>query len=217
MLVYHFLNARWANENLEKSRLKISRFEDLNDPFELLAADLKDEAIRKAFQDIRDHMCGNRGVVCFSRSWHNPLLWSHYADKHRGVCLGFEVPDGHIVQVSYEVKRLVNVVPKLLSCGPAAETLMTRLLATKFQDWRYEDEVRVYTDLSDRDAVTSHYFKDFDHDLALREVILGCRFSGAVPEIRALAHNCFAGVSMIQTRLAFTSFRVERDKHEIIV
>jgi hypothetical protein len=25
--------------------------------------------------------------------WHNPLLWSHYADRHRGMALGFDTDD----------------------------------------------------------------------------------------------------------------------------
>ena len=63
-------------------------------------------------------MCANRGVLCFSRGWHNPLLWSHYGDKHRGVCLGFDVPNAHIVHVSYNSSRLLAAASKLLGGGP---------------------------------------------------------------------------------------------------
>jgi hypothetical protein len=40
-------------------------------------------------------------MLCFSRDWHNPVQWSHYADKHRGICLGFDVPDSLLVPVQY--------------------------------------------------------------------------------------------------------------------
>ena len=92
---------------MARRRIKISRFDDLNDPFELMAVELKDKAVRKAFQAVRDHMCANRGVICFSRGWHNPLLWSHYAEKHHGVCFGFELPDVNITSVLYDPKRLL--------------------------------------------------------------------------------------------------------------
>ncbi len=28
-------------------------------------------------------------------AWSNPVIWAHYGDKHRGLCLGFEVPEMH--------------------------------------------------------------------------------------------------------------------------
>lgn len=93
MRVYNSLAAQWAERRSRaKGRIKISRFDDLNDPFELLAAQLRSKDVRKAFGALRDHMCANRGVLCFSRGWHNPLLWSHYGDKHRGICLGSMCP-----------------------------------------------------------------------------------------------------------------------------
>ena len=60
MPVYHFLAAHWAEDDLARSRLKISRFDDLNDPFELLAPELGDRTVREAFQAVRDDMCARR-------------------------------------------------------------------------------------------------------------------------------------------------------------
>src|SRR5574337_2128898 len=31
------------------------------------------------------------GISCFSKSFNKTLMWSHYADKHAGVCLGFTI------------------------------------------------------------------------------------------------------------------------------
>ena len=216
MRVYNFLAAEWAEDDLVKRRIKISRFDDLNDPFELLAAQLRSKDVRRAFGALRDHMCANRGVLCFSRGWHNPLLWSHYADKHRGICLGFDVPDVHIVHVSYNSTRLLAAASKLLGGGPEAETLMSTLLRTKFRDWKYEKEVRIFTTLEDVDP-TGHYFKDFGPDMRLREVILGPRFSGSVATIVGLARKNSSRVPVIQSRLAFKSFRVVRNRSKVVV
>src|SRR5687767_14278862 len=93
MRVYHLSNAEFALSNIALRRIKISRFSDLNDPFELLGANLKDKNYREAFRLTRDELHNDKGLLCFSRSWGNPVLWSHYADKHRGICLGFDVSD----------------------------------------------------------------------------------------------------------------------------
>ncbi len=34
------------------------------------------------------------GVSCFTRHFDHPLLWSHYADSHKGACLVFNNLDG---------------------------------------------------------------------------------------------------------------------------
>jgi hypothetical protein len=30
------------------------------------------------------------GIVCFSRTFNNILMWAHYADEHKGIVLGFD-------------------------------------------------------------------------------------------------------------------------------
>src|SRR5207244_3707608 len=52
----------------------------LNDPSNLTT--LFDQALNKLKNDT--------GVSCFSKSYLKTLMWSHYSDKHKGVCLGFK-------------------------------------------------------------------------------------------------------------------------------
>lgn len=48
---YYFTGAQWAYQNLRKKRLKISRFLELNDPFELFAVEQHDPALRRRMKD----------------------------------------------------------------------------------------------------------------------------------------------------------------------
>ena len=95
MRVYYLTGAPFAVSNLAIQRIKIARFSDLNDPFELLAVDLGNKRHRKAFRESRGEINAATGLICFSKSWRNPLLWGHYAEKHTGIALGFEVPALH--------------------------------------------------------------------------------------------------------------------------
>ncbi len=54
MRVYYLTGAAFALSNLALRRVKIARFSDLNDPFELLAVDLADKDHRKAFRATKD-------------------------------------------------------------------------------------------------------------------------------------------------------------------
>src|ERR1700690_489805 len=101
MRVYHFINKEYGVEDLRRRRLKIAMLNELNDPFEFYGVDLSDENIRRGFKKMKDELSLTNGLLCFSRDWHNPVQWSHYADKHRGLCLGFEVPTEPFGAVNY--------------------------------------------------------------------------------------------------------------------
>lgn len=45
----------------------------------------------KAYAESVEHMKKQIGICCFSALFDHPLMWSHYADKHKGVCLGFHL------------------------------------------------------------------------------------------------------------------------------
>jgi hypothetical protein len=55
---------------------------------------LKTTAI-EVLAKFKEDFISNRGVVCFSETNENLLMWSHYADEHRGYVIEYEFPDGY--------------------------------------------------------------------------------------------------------------------------
>jgi hypothetical protein len=51
--LYYLTSSEYALQNISKQQLKISRIEDLNDPFELRPGNLQDRRSRKAFLEFR--------------------------------------------------------------------------------------------------------------------------------------------------------------------
>ena len=100
-------------------RVKLSKISELNDPFELRPYDLTDPRIRQAFLTTRDEIGAERGLACFSSAWSNPVIWAHYSDNHKGLCLGFEVPDpkGNVEQD--EFCQLDSLLSKLAGIAAA--------------------------------------------------------------------------------------------------
>jgi hypothetical protein len=113
MRVYKFLTSEFAMKDIWEQRIKMSEISDLNDPFELIPCDLSDPKHLYAVLAMRDEMTRNRGLLCFSHAWTNPLLWAHYADKHRGMCLGFDMSDDVARTVDYVGERLPWQQPTL--------------------------------------------------------------------------------------------------------
>lgn len=212
MTIYHFLPSQYALEDLEKRRLKIALFDDMNDPFELLALELGDKTLRRPYREFVRNMARNYGVLCFSRRWCNPVLWSNYADKHRGICLGFEVPSNSLLEVRYAANRLLRKVSEELKACGLDQDDMKEILRTKFKSWEYEEESRVFLRLEDRDPDSGLYFKEFGSDLTLTQVILGARCE--TTKARAVERMGAAATSgrVIKARLAFTEFGIVRNK-----
>ncbi len=213
MRVYYLTNAQFALSNIALRRIKISIFSDLNDPFELLAVDLSDKTHRKAFRMTKDQLNENKGLICFSKSWSNPLLWGHYAEKHTGICLGFDIPDKFLKPVIYSKSPMkIKINPKTGELIFNENNMMSRLLRTKFADWRYEDEMRLFVEL-DHDSIESgNYFYPFSEDFILREIVLGPRCEIPINGLRSLIENFNQPIRVIKSRIASSSFRVVEHK-----
>ena len=191
---YHFVSACHGLDDLSHRHLKIAQLDDLNDPFELWAIAQSDPHLRQAIRATKQEMAQQYGMLCFSLDWQNPLLWSHYADRHRGLALGFDVDEQILKPVSYVETR------------PILEEIDIRvahsLLFTRYIDWQYEREVRIYAMLNDRDPEIGLYFGDFGDRLVLREVIAGPICAVTERELRD-ATGSTTGVEFTQARLAF--------------
>jgi hypothetical protein len=206
MRVYHFLDRKFGLDDIRRRRLKIATLNDLNDPFEMLSMTLRDPELRQAFRATKAQMSERMGLLCFSRSWRNPVQWGHYAERHHGLCLGFDIPEGAVTTVTYSRKRLP--VDRALLKGPDAEAFVRTVISTKFSHWRYEDEVRLFVSLEDRDVKTGLWFRHFDADLALREVIVGAACDVTRRELADALGELNASIKQRKARLSFQRFAV---------
>jgi hypothetical protein len=212
MRLYYFTGTNFALSNLALRRLKVSRFHDLNDPFELLAVDIGEREQRASIRAARDRLNDAKGLICFCRSWKNPLVWGHYAEKHTGICLGFDVEDSRVEPVIYASRPMkIRTDPKT---GEPKLTVanVSRLQRTKFRDWKYEAEMRYFVYLEEVVAESGLYFQSFCPDIVLREVILGPRCALPIAGIRALVRPFKPTVSVVKARIAYRSFNVVEDR-----
>ena len=212
MRVYHFLSASNALSDLIFRRLRVSRYADLNDPFELLAFNVGNKAIREAMAAYREEFNKKYGLLCFCRKIESPLLWSHYADKHRGICLGFDISDDAAMSVQYSQDRIVvEFEENDPSKGRISEGSIRALLATKYEQWRYEDEVRVQVRLEMQEA--GSFFVPFGSGLALREVILGAVCEFPLLPLHEMLSKCYGEeVELSKAAQAYKWFAMVKQK-----
>lgn len=81
-------------------------------------------------------------VTCFSDVCDHPLMWAHYADSYRGVCLIFREQIGPDPWVAFEV-TYSKERPTVNFAGPDRNEVITMGLLNKSDLWSYESEYRM--------------------------------------------------------------------------
>ena len=202
---YHFLSATNAVDDLTHRRLKISELDKLNDPFELWCVAQPTPTLRRSLRGFKKELAKKYGIISFTKHWHNPVLWSHYADHHRGICLGFTIPNDKIKPVEYVKQR-----PALKR--PLSITTTQQLLFTKYQDWQYEQELRGCFRIDTPDPSNGRYFYPFDDDLLLTDVIAGPLCTTTQQALTKALKGYPHKVKVTKARLSFTTFQVIKNK-----
>lgn len=107
------------------------------------------------------------GVLCLTEKNDNHLMWSHYANSHKGFVIGFDTDNacfdkrsndtaqiGFIKKVEYSVER-----PRITFYQPGVpEDLQAQNIAKDFfykksKCWEYEQEWRILREFTDADKV----------------------------------------------------------------
>ena len=206
MILYKFMCAKHGIGNLKKRRLKISDFENVNDPFELLGIEMRDEHVRKDVEFKKSKISQNNGLLCFSEDKYNPVQWAHYADNHKGICLGFEIPEKILRKVKYMSERLARETLKMSDCNE-------RLLTTKFKHWEYEKERRLIIELSKHSKDSEGLrFRGFGNDMELKEIYLGCKSDLSFDDITSSYSSGNKAVIVKSTRPSFKNFQIVWDR-----
>jgi len=211
MRLYYMTAAKWAEVILKERRLKLSRFYEANDPFELNLIDSRDPVRREIVKMIEKYHYERTGMICFSAAWDSPVMWAHYAEKHTGICLGFDIEDKVVSTVEYTDKKVdVEFGSHLPNHGLSVE-LMNKVLATKSTDWAWEQERRVLAKLTKPDPKNGLYYTDFEEQVQLRDVIIGYRCSWTTADVEVLLGAVSAPVRVCKARPAFGRFAMVED------
>jgi hypothetical protein len=208
MRVYYMTSMRWAEVILRERRLKLSRFYESNDPFELRLIDKRTRDTRPFAQLITNYFDKNVGMICFGASWASPVMWAHYAEKHSGMCLGFDVEDQLLTKIEYTDGRIQVPFGAHLAKFGLSANLLTKIRKTKATDWSYEREYRVEAPLTIPDPHTGYYYTDFEPQLQLREVVLGHRCIWPIEKTISMLSSVTRTVRICKARPAFGKFEM---------
>jgi hypothetical protein len=69
----------FVNQNLREYKTQIRKLKNKE------KGNVKDFFINRAVNNINT----NLGVLSMTRRWDSALMWSHYTNSHKGICIGF--------------------------------------------------------------------------------------------------------------------------------
>lgn len=208
MRVYYMTSIEVALKHiLLEQRLKVSRFKDLNDPFELGCHDTGDKRVRRRSKAFIQTAGEKFGLICFSDNWKSPVMWAHYANKHEGVCLGFDVHENYLGNVQYIDSRLLCPVSAKLE---DSNKFIDEMLYHKAQEWSYERELRAIVSLDGSKLPMNHI--SFGMSIQLREVVLGAKCMFSPLQLAAFILPQETSVTITKARPAFKTFEMVGNK-----
>lgn len=145
-------------EDLIKNRIYKKDSKLFNDPF--------DPYLKKYVNNFSENFEIFR-MTCLTKIENNLLMWAHYANNHKGICVGYEIKiDSDILlkKIKYtgmEIKRknsedIFENMEKILTLGDS--------FFIKHKNWSYENEYRIVH----LDSSTLYY-----NNVVVKEIIFG--------------------------------------------
>lgn len=135
-------NFRFFVDIIMKNRLFAAKYKDLNDPMEgqyyYNTGQYETSIIDKIASEKE-----NLRLCSLSRVKDHELMWSHYAEGHRGVVIGLQVSEEH------DVRPVRYTGLAYLNGDQIAEDTPREILSHKLNVWEYEAEERVFVRNSD--------------------------------------------------------------------
>jgi len=199
MIVYRYLSEEFGLLALQQQKWKIGRLLELNDPLDCQPILLRNAGAEENlasddpyFREIYDSI----GILCYCSGINDPVIWSHYADSHRGIALGFEfkTTDG-LLKIEYPKDDLRAHLDgddldrwKKENYDEALLKVVSDAFTKKAKSWEYECEYRHFIYLKGCDMIGSHYFRGIPL-LNLRRIILGVRSHVSESDVRRIMNR----------------------------
>lgn len=103
------------------------------------------QRLRTEIEKMFDAEMNSWGVLSLAEDWNCCLMWSHYADKHRGICIEYDTSINNcpaIKPVDYSVSCGISldelVQWKLVKSPNAERKVVDKYFFTKPESWSYE-------------------------------------------------------------------------------
>jgi hypothetical protein len=133
---------------IEEHQRKISRNEAITYLKQVVTDDdLRDQYLEKKSRSFQKVVLQSFGIYTLSKTPKEILMWSHYADSHKGFCIEYRrTPDNMLADAQKVMYPKDDEFPHIDYFAPDANKLfeeVSKIVLTKSQRWEYEKEWRI--------------------------------------------------------------------------
>lgn len=164
----------------------------------------KNHDVNTVFEEV----LANIWISCFSETYKENLMWSHYGDQHKGVCIGFNF-NGLVRTFDFIPSKVKYTLEfeKANYCGNAVEALDS-LINTKFENWSYEKEIRLRTNKEKAPSLNSKGIIPI-HPASISTIILGSQCQVNSKFIKAKLESLgYKNIELIELSMSKRSYNL---------
>lgn len=185
--------------------------------------ELKNKFSKEIIQKIKK-VRNNVLISCFSKRYDSILMWSHYGDKHKGICFEFERPEKDFLDVKYSKKRckfdLEDTTRRVLGYMLSNEEVdvndkglircISKPFIVKSLNWQYEEEVRCILSTSSDGVSKLEESNLYTMPTNITKIYVGCKVDKASDEYKKLITIAQEkGIAIIQLKTSDETFNVD--------
>ena len=129
----------YLRDIIKNNRLYAADFNILDDPMEGV---FESENVRsdEVIQNILKNK-NNLYICSLSPTYQSMLMWSFYANYHKGCCIEVEIADDILCEVEYHDNPINIDNGDYVQLNTSEKTKI--ILSRKFKDWGFENELRI--------------------------------------------------------------------------
>ena len=98
----------------------------------------RDLQVQKSTREVPTRWLSNVGLFCLSSVRDNILMWSHYADQHRGYCIEFSSTDDAYMFSAAEPVSYSPEYPVVELFNTSSDEQVQLTFLRKYDGWAYE-------------------------------------------------------------------------------
>lgn len=142
----------------------------------------------------------NSLISCFCKRYDSILMWSHYGDKHKGICIEYDRPKKDFYDVKYSKKRCIfnleETTRRFLGYMLSNEQVdindenlikcISKPFIVKSKEWKYEEEVRCILSSNSEGVSKNEDLNIYMMPTKITKIYIGCKIDEFSSEYKKL-------------------------------
>ena len=136
------------------------------------------------YPKLNDTLVSRSGILSLSKSNENIIMWSHYANEHKGLVFELQVNEDYKFFHGYGVVEYEEKYDLLSYTNLIPEKDYAILFLTKYIYWQYEEEIRIIdynkngTRKFNKSVLKTIYFGYRADETNIKKIIQLCQLNG---------------------------------------